>query len=87
MFANQTWKGEVPVGVAEVVRVESNIIKWMGMVMASGSKTRLMIAMTSTVTLRLSHDAKGKEEDAHFLPLPNGNFYLLLGMYGGDEDV
>lgn len=36
MFANQTWKGEVPDGVTEVVRVESNFLKLMGRVMATG---------------------------------------------------
>ena len=40
-----------------------------------------------TVTLRLSHDTRGKAEDSNFLPVPNENFYLLLRMYGGDEDV
>jgi hypothetical protein len=36
MFANQHWQGEVPDGIAEVVRVESNFIKLMGRVMATG---------------------------------------------------
>ena len=37
MFANQTWKGEVPDGITELVRVESNFIKLMGRVMATGA--------------------------------------------------
>jgi len=36
MFANQSWQGEVPDGITEVVRVESNFIKLMGRVMATG---------------------------------------------------
>jgi hypothetical protein len=72
-------------------------------VTAYGSKTMLMIAndlnrhsrgdrhvkpnADGTVTLRLSHDTKGKVEDTNFLPVPNENFYLVLRMYGGDEDV
>jgi hypothetical protein len=72
-------------------------------VTAYGSKTKLMIANDlnrhsrgdrhvkpnpdGTVTLRLSHDIKGKEKDTNFLPVPNENFYLLLRMYGGNEDV
>lgn len=36
LFANRHWQGEVPDGVAEVVRVESNFIKLMGRVMATG---------------------------------------------------
>ena len=36
MFANQTWKGEVPDGITEVVCVESNFLKLMGRVMATG---------------------------------------------------
>ena len=36
MFANQNWQGEVPDGITEVVRVESNFIKLMGRVMATG---------------------------------------------------
>jgi hypothetical protein len=36
MFVNQTWKGDVPQGITEVVRVESNFIKLMGRVMATG---------------------------------------------------
>jgi hypothetical protein len=40
-----------------------------------------------SVTLRLSHDTKGKMDDTNFLPVPREDFYLLLRMYGGDEDV
>jgi hypothetical protein len=36
MFANQDWDGETPDGITEVVRVESNFIKMMGRVMATG---------------------------------------------------
>ena len=36
MFANQDWDGETPDGITEVVRVESNFIKLMGRVMATG---------------------------------------------------
>lgn len=36
LFANQAWHGEVPDGIAEAVRVESNFIKLMGRVMATG---------------------------------------------------
>lgn len=36
MFANQDWDGETPKGITEVVRVESNFIKLMGRVMATG---------------------------------------------------
>jgi hypothetical protein len=72
-------------------------------VTAYGSKTKLMIANDlnrhsrgdrhvklnpdGTVTLRLSHDTKGNAEDTNFLPVPNEHFYLLLRMYGGDEDI
>ena len=72
-------------------------------VTAYGSKTRLMIAndlnrhsrgdrhvklnADGTVTLRLSHVTEGKADDSNFLPVPNENFYLLLRMYGGDEDI
>ena len=70
---------------------------------AYGSKTKLMIANAlnrhsrgdrhvklnpdGTVTLRLSSDAKGKAEDTNFLPVPNEDFYMLLRMYGGDEQI
>ena len=37
--------------------------------------------------LRLSSDTKGKAEDTNFLPVPNEYFYLLLRMYGGDEQI
>ena len=37
MFANQDWHGETPDGITEVVRVESNFIKLMGRVMATGA--------------------------------------------------
>jgi hypothetical protein len=72
-------------------------------VTAYGSKTMLMIAneldrhsrgdrhvtpnADGTVTLRLSHDTRGKAEDPHFLPIPAEDFYLVLRMYGGDEAV
>jgi hypothetical protein len=36
MFAATDWKGEVPASVDEVVRVDSNLIKLMGRIMATG---------------------------------------------------
>jgi hypothetical protein len=36
LFANQTWNGTVPDGITEVIRVESNLLKLMGRVMATG---------------------------------------------------
>ena len=36
MFANREWKDDVPDGITEVVRVESNFLKLMGRVMATG---------------------------------------------------
>jgi hypothetical protein len=72
-------------------------------VTAYGSKTKLLIAndlnrhsrddchvkpnADCTVTLRLSSNTKDKAEDTNFLPVPNENFYLLLRMYGGDEQI
>ncbi|WP_236170582.1 DUF1254 domain-containing protein [Pseudomonas pseudonitroreducens] len=36
MFAAQDWKGEVPGSVDEVIRVDSNLVKLMGRIMATG---------------------------------------------------
>ncbi|WDY55877.1 DUF1254 domain-containing protein [Pseudomonas sp. PSKL.D1] len=36
MFASQDWKGEVPGSVTEVIRVDSNLVKLMGRIMATG---------------------------------------------------
>lgn len=36
MFASQSWNGEVPASVDKVIRVESNLIKLMGRIMAVG---------------------------------------------------
>ncbi|WP_165313548.1 DUF1254 domain-containing protein [Vibrio ziniensis] len=36
MFASQSWQGEVPDSVDKVIRVESNIVKLMGRIMAVG---------------------------------------------------
>lgn len=38
MFAAQDWKGEVPASVDEVIRVDSNLVKLMGRIMAVGSE-------------------------------------------------
>ncbi|MEN0107264.1 MAG: DUF1254 domain-containing protein, partial [Pseudomonas sp.] len=38
MFAAQDWKGEVPASVDEVIRVDSNLIKLMGRIMATSPK-------------------------------------------------
>ena len=72
-------------------------------VTAYGSKSMLMVANDlnrhsrgdrhvklnpdGTVTLRMSHDVKGKADDANFLPIPDENFYLVVRMYGGDESI
>lgn len=68
-----------------------------------GAKTMLMIAndlnrhsrgdrhvkpnADGTVTLHLSSNTLGKAEDSNFLPIPKENFYLMLRMYGGDEQI
>ena len=70
---------------------------------AYGSKTKPLIANDlnrhsrgdrhvklnpdGTVTLHLSNDTRGKAEDTNFLPIPNEDFYMLLRMYGGDEQI
>ncbi len=38
MFASQNWDGEVPASVDEVIRVDSNLVKLMGRIMAVGSE-------------------------------------------------
>lgn len=38
MFASQSWQGEVPESVDEVIRVESNLVKLMGRIMAVGKQ-------------------------------------------------
>ncbi|BEE17999.1 hypothetical protein VAWG006_22520 [Aeromonas enteropelogenes] len=38
MFASNTWQGEVPASVTEVIRVNSNLIKLMGRIMATGKE-------------------------------------------------
>jgi hypothetical protein len=45
MFAANTWKGEVPASVTEVIRVNSNLIKVMGRIMATGKKDE-QVALT-----------------------------------------
>ncbi|MEH0387421.1 DUF1254 domain-containing protein [Vibrio mimicus] len=38
MFASQSWQGEVPASVDKVIRVESNLVKLMGRIMAVGKE-------------------------------------------------
>ncbi|HEX4502450.1 MAG TPA: DUF1254 domain-containing protein [Scandinavium sp.] len=38
MFASRTWKGEVPASVTEVIRVDSDIVKVMGRIMATSQE-------------------------------------------------
>ncbi|WP_413580754.1 DUF1254 domain-containing protein [Bdellovibrio sp. HCB288] len=38
MFASNSWKGEVPPDVTEVIRVDSNLVKLMGRIMAVGKE-------------------------------------------------
>ncbi|MHB2247735.1 DUF1254 domain-containing protein [Pseudomonas fitomaticsae] len=38
MFAAQDWKGEVPASVTEVIRVDSNLVKLMGRIMATDAE-------------------------------------------------
>lgn len=38
MFAGRNWKGEVPASVDEVIRVDSDLIKMMGRIMATGKE-------------------------------------------------
>ncbi|MEL4013726.1 DUF1254 domain-containing protein [Dryocola clanedunensis] len=38
MFASRTWKGEVPASVTEVIRVDSDILKVMGRIMATSQE-------------------------------------------------
>lgn len=38
-------------------------------------------------TIKMSADAKGKADDANFLPVPNKPFYLIMRYYGADEAI
>ncbi|PWW11685.1 DUF1254 domain-containing protein [Mangrovibacter plantisponsor] len=38
MFASRSWKGEVPASVTEVIRVDSDFLKLMGRIMATGKE-------------------------------------------------
>lgn len=38
MFASQDWKGEVPASVTEVIRLDSNLVKLMGRIMATDAE-------------------------------------------------
>lgn len=38
MFASRTWKGDVPASVTEVIRVDSDILKMMGRIMATSKE-------------------------------------------------
>jgi hypothetical protein len=72
-------------------------------VTAYGAKTKLMMANNlnrhsrgdrhvkfdadGAVTLRLSSNTDGKADDSNFLPVPTEPFYLILRLYGGDEQI
>ncbi len=40
-----------------------------------------------TVTIRMSSNTQGRADDSNFLPVPKEKFYLMLRMYGGDENI
>ncbi len=40
-----------------------------------------------SLTLYIQQNNPGKEKDSNWLPAPNGQFYLILRMYGPSEDA
>jgi hypothetical protein len=80
MFANQDWAGETPDGITEVVRVESNFIKLMGRVMATGvedeKKALTYVDDWNIRTLSAFLGQNGpKPKERQFVP-PSGNSWL-----------
>jgi len=80
LFANRTWEGEVPDGIAEVVRVESNFVKLMGRVMATGKDDeKLALTYVDDWNIRTLSEFLGrngpKPKVRRFVP-PSGNSWL-----------
>lgn len=80
MFANRGWHGEVPEGIAEVVRVESNFIKLMGRVMAvseEDEKSALALVDDWNIrTLSAFLGQNGPKPKVRQFPAASGNTWL-----------
>jgi hypothetical protein len=80
LFANRQWRGGVPAGITEVVRVESNFIKLMGRVMATGKDDeKQALALVDDWNIRTlseflgENGPKPKQRD---FPAASGNSWL-----------
>jgi hypothetical protein len=80
MFANRGWQGEVPEGISEVVRVESNFIKLMGRVMAlskEDEKSALALVDDWNIrTLSAFLGQNGPKPKVRQFPAASGNTWL-----------
>lgn len=80
MFASRTWQGEVPASVTEVIRVDSDIIKLMGRIMATGKEDE-KIALNymdewNIRTLSAYLGVPGPKEKQRVYPVPEKTNWL-----------
>lgn len=93
MFASPTWKGEVPPSVTEVIRVDSDLLKMMGRIMATSSEdTKVALGYMDDWNIRTLSaylGEPGPKETVHHWPDPvktnwlqRVNFVLCEGDMG-----
>lgn len=93
MFASRNWKGEVPASVTEVIRVDSNILKLMGRIMATDEQdTKLALSYMDKWNIRTLSaylGQPGPKPAEHQWPEPEKtnwlqrvNFVLCQGSMG-----
>lgn len=93
MFASRTWKGEVPPSVTEVIRVDSDLLKMMGRIMATSPEdTRMALGYMDDWNIRTLSaylGEPGPKETVHHWPDPaktnwlqRVNFVLCEGDMG-----
>lgn len=93
MFASRTWKGEVPPSVTEVIRVDSDLLKMMGRIMATSSEdTKVALGYMDDWNIRTLSaylGEPGPKETVHHWPDPvktnwlqRVNFVLCEGDMG-----
>ncbi|MFJ4193487.1 DUF1254 domain-containing protein [Pseudomonas sp. NPDC089534] len=97
MFASQDWKGEVPGSVTEVIRVDSDLIKIMGRIMATGKDDEKValgyMDQWNLRTLSQYLGEPGPKEKTRIYPdydksnwLQRVNFVLCEGSLGKADD-
>ncbi|MFJ1269872.1 DUF1254 domain-containing protein [Legionella lytica] len=85
MFASKNWNGEIPQSITEVIRVDSNLVKLMGRIMALNTKDEVIaqnyMDQWNVRTLSQYLGVKGPKQKQRHYPDPKKNNWIEIANF------